>query len=94
MEVHTCLHKGYSTNCLLPVRSIPFQPKMVQPAQILPPYEVFQSANGSPSNFTGQFDFCRSKMPLPEPGPRKKRQPCEFEKQSYKCVRKKLNSLE
>lgn len=75
--------------CLLSVRSILFQPKM-----ILLPYEVFQRAKGRHSNFTGQSNLCRSKMPLPEPGPRKERQPHEFEKQRYKCVRKKWNALE
>lgn len=75
--------------CLLAVRSILFQSKMT-----LLPYEVFQRANGRHSNFSGQLNFCRSKMSLPEPGPRKERQPHEFEKQNYKCVRKKLKALE
>lgn len=60
-----------------------FKPKMMQSTQILLPCELLQSANGRPSNFRGQFNFCRSEMPLPEPGPRKDRQPHEFEKQSY-----------
>lgn len=68
---YTFAYRVFNTS-LLPVRSTLFQPKMMQPKQILLPYEVFHSANGRPSNFTGQFNFCRSKMPLPEQGPRKK----------------------
>lgn len=60
---------------------------MMQPTHILPPYEVFWSANGRTSNFTGQFNFCRSKMQLPEPGPGKERQPPELEKHSYKMCK-------
>lgn len=46
---------------IFPLRSILFQPKKMQHMCILVSHEVFHSVNERPSDFTDQFNFCKSK---------------------------------